>query len=110
MLVSDIGDKVTLLGSNPKEAAFVDQWVHFAEHEIGVPTQDIIQLVFGMAGPFQREVRIDPSEVHTRRLMWTCYIDTRQACRTPGPRAKVPRVSPFDVSLWLCGVGHVEPR
>jgi glutathione S-transferase len=56
VLVSDIGEKVKLLGLNAKEVALVDQWVHFAEHEIGWPTGNIMHLVFGVAGHFHREV------------------------------------------------------
>lgn len=63
--MSDIGGKAGLLGSNAKEAALVDQWVHFAEHEIGVPMQNTMQLIFGAAGPFHREVRIPPTILDT---------------------------------------------
>ncbi|KAF9233388.1 hypothetical protein BU15DRAFT_27404, partial [Melanogaster broomeanus] len=34
--LSVIGGKSDFLGSNAKETALVDQWTHFAEHELGV--------------------------------------------------------------------------
>ena len=60
VLVSGLGTKVNLLGSDAKEVALVDQWIHFAEHELGVPGYSILGLVFGFAGPFNREVGIVP--------------------------------------------------
>lgn len=55
-LVSSIGTKVNLLGSDAHEVAIVDQWVHFAEHEISGPTQNIVGLIYGFSGPFNLEV------------------------------------------------------
>lgn len=52
-----IGTKVDLLGSNAKEATIVDQWAHFAEHEITNPTYGISSLIRGFV-PFNREVSI----------------------------------------------------
>ena len=48
------------MGSDAKEKALVDQWVHFAEQEIGVPNSNIIGMIFGYAGPFNREVGFEP--------------------------------------------------
>ena len=56
--VSTIGTKVNLLGSTTQETALVDQWVHFAEHEISVPTQNITGMVYGHYVPFSLEVKI----------------------------------------------------
>ncbi|KAF9234641.1 glutathione S-transferase C-terminal-like protein [Melanogaster broomeanus] len=53
--LSDIGGKSGFLGSNAKEAALVDQWIHFAEHEIGAPLSGVLGLVYGFSGPFTRE-------------------------------------------------------
>ena len=55
VLVSSIGTAVGL-GSNVREAALVDQWVHFAEFEIGMPTQNIAGIVYGYSKPFSVEV------------------------------------------------------
>lgn len=56
-LVCDLGTKVKLLGSDAKEIALVNQWVHFAEEEIGKPAHDIIGLIFGFSSePFSPEV------------------------------------------------------
>lgn len=66
--MSDIGEKVNLLGSNAKETALVDQWVHFAEHEIGVPTGNITQLIFRSAGNFHREVRTNALHISAMHL------------------------------------------
>ena len=57
VLVSSIGTQVNLLGSNAHEVAIVDQWVHFAEHEISAPTQNITGLVYGFYEPFALEAR-----------------------------------------------------
>ena len=56
--MSRIGTKVDLLGSSPKEAALVDQWVRFAEHEIGTPAGGIASLIYGYGPPFTREVNV----------------------------------------------------
>ncbi|KAF9233386.1 glutathione S-transferase C-terminal-like protein [Melanogaster broomeanus] len=53
--LSDIGGKSDFLGSNAKETALVDQWIHFAEHEIGAPVSGAFGLVYGSSGPFTRE-------------------------------------------------------
>jgi len=60
VLVSGIGTKVNLLGSDAKEIALVDQWIHFAEQEIGGPIYALMGLIFGFSGPFSREVGIVP--------------------------------------------------
>ncbi|KAF8552028.1 glutathione S-transferase [Imleria badia] len=79
--LSGVGDQVTLLGSNAKEAALIDQWVHFAEHEIGGPTQNITQLIFGMAGPFQRETL----DKHVERLgRALTYLESHLVTRASG--------------------------
>ncbi|KAF9233383.1 glutathione S-transferase C-terminal-like protein [Melanogaster broomeanus] len=53
--LSDIGGKSDFLGSNAKETALVDQWIHFAEHELGGPVFGALGLVYGFTGPFNRE-------------------------------------------------------
>ena len=57
--MSGIGTKVNLLGSNPKEIALVDQWIHFAEQEIGIPSYNYLGTIFGWYGQFSREVGIE---------------------------------------------------
>ena len=52
-----IGTKVNLLGSNAKEAAIVNQWVHFAEYEIGTPTYSNSDMILGRI-PFNWEVSV----------------------------------------------------
>lgn len=54
-----MGTKVNLLGSNAHEIATVDQWVHFADHEILGPVQNITGLVYytSFYGTFSLEVR-----------------------------------------------------
>jgi len=79
--LSDIGEKVKLLGSNAKEVALVDQWVHFAEHEIGGPSGNIIQLVFGAAGHFHRET-LDKNVERLGRAL--AYIESYLATRPSG--------------------------
>ncbi|KAH0832356.1 glutathione S-transferase C-terminal-like protein [Lanmaoa asiatica] len=79
--LSDVGGKVSLLGSDAKEAALVDQWVHFAEHEIGVPTQVIFGLIYGFAGPFNRETFDKKIERLGRALT---YLESYLATRSSG--------------------------
>ena len=57
MSVCSIGTKVNLLGSNAKEAAIVNQWVHFAEYEIGTPTYSNSDMILGRI-PFNWEVSV----------------------------------------------------
>ncbi|KAF9233387.1 hypothetical protein BU15DRAFT_80184 [Melanogaster broomeanus] len=52
---NDIGGKSDFLGSNAKETALVDQWIHLPEHEIGAPVSGALGLVYGFSGPFTRE-------------------------------------------------------
>ena len=72
--MSNIGEKARLLGSNAKEAALVDQWVQFAENELGGPTGNIIQLIFGPPGNFHREVRTKGFHISARHLMRAVQI------------------------------------
>ena len=58
MPVCSIGTRVGMLGANAQDAARVDQWVHFAEHEIATPTYALVNIVYGFFGPFNREVRV----------------------------------------------------
>ncbi|KAF9233233.1 glutathione S-transferase C-terminal-like protein, partial [Melanogaster broomeanus] len=54
--LSGVGGKSDLLGSNAKEVALIDQWIHFAEHEIGVPVWCLMGFIFySFSGPFTRE-------------------------------------------------------
>lgn len=66
-IVSSIG-KVDLLGSNAEDAAIVDQWVHYAEHEILGPTSNIAGLVYGVYTPFNREVSSRPLSNGDKRV------------------------------------------
>jgi len=76
--LSSIGTEVQLLGSNAKEAALIDQWIHFAEHEISTPTYAITGLVYGYAGPFSREALDKSTERLVRALKHLeSHLETR---------------------------------
>ncbi|KAF9233230.1 glutathione S-transferase C-terminal-like protein [Melanogaster broomeanus] len=55
--LSDIGGKSDFLGSNAKETALVDQWIHFAEHEIGAPVSGASVLSTALDKQVERLVR-----------------------------------------------------
>ncbi|KAI8996277.1 elongation factor 1-gamma [Trametes punicea] len=52
--VAALAPNSTLLGSNLKEAALIDQWVSFADNEIGAHTTLIFQLVKGILTPYSK--------------------------------------------------------
>lgn len=54
-----LGTKVNLLGSDAKEAIHVDQWIHFAEQEVGRPGYNIMATIYGFYGTFNREVSVE---------------------------------------------------
>ncbi|KAF9233385.1 hypothetical protein BU15DRAFT_80182 [Melanogaster broomeanus] len=74
--LSDIGGKSDFLGSNAKETALVDQWIHFAEHELGGPVFGALGLVYGFTGPFNREVE--------RLVRALTYLESYLATRPSG--------------------------
>jgi len=79
--LSSIGTQVNLLGSNVHEVAIVDQWVHFAEHEISAPTQNITGLIYGFYKPFSLETLDKNSERLGRAL---AYLESHLAARPSG--------------------------
>jgi len=102
--LSDLGDKLVLLGSNAKEAALVDQWVHFAEQEIGFPLSDALGLIYGFSGQFVRE-NLDK---HVERLLRALkYLESYLATR-PSGYLVTDSVSLAD--LVLAGVIHAAAR
>ncbi|KAF8432704.1 glutathione S-transferase C-terminal-like protein [Boletus edulis BED1] len=75
-----LGTKVNLLGSDAKEIAQVDQWIHFSEQEIGVPWYNIVSVIYGLpsAGPFNRETHDKQTERLVRALTYVeTYLGTR---------------------------------
>ncbi|KAH0832359.1 glutathione S-transferase C-terminal-like protein [Lanmaoa asiatica] len=79
--LSGIGTKINLLGSDAKEIALVDQWIHFAEQEIGGPCHNVMGLVFGFAGAFNREA-LDKQVERLVRAM--TYVESHLATRPSG--------------------------
>jgi len=79
--LSSIGKKVNLLGSNAQEVAIVDQWVHFAEHEISVPTQNIMGIVYGFYKPFNLE-QID--KISERLARGLSHLESHLAAQPSG--------------------------
>ncbi|KAG9308827.1 glutathione S-transferase C-terminal-like protein [Chiua virens] len=55
--LSSIGT-VDLLGSNVQEVALVDQWMRFAEQEIGIPAGIIMGTIYGYLAPFNLELTL----------------------------------------------------
>ncbi|KAG9308461.1 glutathione S-transferase C-terminal-like protein [Chiua virens] len=53
--LSSIGS-VNLLGANAHEVALVDQWLHFAEHEIGIPAGLVAGMIYGYFAPFTPQI------------------------------------------------------
>ncbi|KAF9233235.1 glutathione S-transferase C-terminal-like protein [Melanogaster broomeanus] len=77
--LSGVGGESDLLGSNAKEAALIDQWIHFAEHEIGGPLLAILGFIYyGFSGPFTREGLDKQVERIVRALTYAeSYLATR---------------------------------
>lgn len=47
-----------MLGKDAKEAALVDQWIHFGETEIAAFSYEIMALVAERLGPYSKQVRV----------------------------------------------------
>jgi len=77
--LSNIGTKVNLSGSNPKETALVDQWVQFAEHEVATPVGGISALIYGYGAPFTRDALNNYTERLVRALK---YLESHLATRS----------------------------
>ncbi|KAI0772370.1 hypothetical protein BD413DRAFT_544792 [Trametes elegans] len=58
----------TLLGSNLKEAALIDQWISFSDSEIGAHTNLIFQLVKGILTPYAKPIHTTLAERQLRSL------------------------------------------
>ena len=89
VLVCGLGTTVNLSGSDVKEIALVDQWVHFAEQEIGNPCQSIMGLVYGFFGPFNREVSTSQT-LRPPEGMTHFISEPRQTYGAPDTRSQVP--------------------
>ncbi|OBZ74601.1 Elongation factor 1-gamma [Grifola frondosa] len=66
--VAALAPNSTLLGSNLKEAALIDQWVSFADNEIGSHTQFIFQLCKGAITPYAKPIHTTLAERQLRSL------------------------------------------
>ena len=100
----DLGTKVNLLGSDAKEKALVDQWVHFSEQEIGSPAHNAMGVIYGFGGPFNREVGVK-TLTYCRDDLTIPLLGPRQAGRTPEARPGLRRVVPCDAFVWVFGHG-----
>ncbi|KAG1725780.1 uncharacterized protein EDB91DRAFT_1229302 [Suillus paluster] len=67
-----------LLGSTPEDAALVDQWVHFAESEIVVPTEMIMGMLRNFA-PYSKGIHTFFAEFQMRSLL---TLETHLSTRT----------------------------
>lgn len=54
--VASLAPNTTLLGSNIKEAALVDQWSAFTDSELNAPGRIIFQLLIGAITPYTKPV------------------------------------------------------
>ncbi|KAN0088000.1 Glutathione S-transferase, C-terminal-like protein [Tylopilus felleus] len=79
--LSSIGTQVNLLGSDAQEVAIVDQWVHYAEHEISAPTQTITGLIHSYYKPFSPEI-LDKN--YERLVHGLAYLESHLAARPSG--------------------------
>ncbi|KAI9566189.1 glutathione S-transferase C-terminal-like protein [Boletus coccyginus] len=85
--LSSIGTQVNLFGSNAHEVAVVDQWVHFAEHEIGIPTHNNTGMIYGFSGPFNLEARTNITTLdknHERLVRGLAHFESHLAARPSG--------------------------
>ena len=55
--VASLAPNSTLISSDAKEAAIVDQWVAFADASIAGPTSFVLKLVKGVITPYNKPVR-----------------------------------------------------
>ncbi|KAG9308799.1 glutathione S-transferase C-terminal-like protein [Chiua virens] len=78
--LSSIGT-VNLLGSNAKEVALVDQWTRFSEQEIGIPTGNIMGMIYEYLAPFNLEDVNGNTDMITRALN---YLESHLAARPSG--------------------------
>ncbi|KAI1791730.1 elongation factor 1-gamma [Ganoderma leucocontextum] len=77
--IASLAPNSNLLGSNVQEAALVDQWVSFAECEIGSFTGRILGLVSGKITPYAKPTHIALCERQLRSLR---TLDSHLATRT----------------------------
>ena len=56
--MSSLAPESGLLGKDAKEAALVDQWIHFGETEIAAFSYEIMALVAERLGPYSKQVRV----------------------------------------------------
>ncbi|KAH9851262.1 elongation factor 1-gamma [Lenzites betulinus] len=66
--IAALAPNSTLLGSNLKEAALIDQWVSFADNEINAHTTLIYQLVKGLITPYAKPIHTTLVERQIRSL------------------------------------------
>ena len=55
--VASLAPNSTLISSDAKEAAIVDQWIAFADASIAGPTSFVLKLVKGVITPYNKPVR-----------------------------------------------------
>ena len=79
LIVSSLAPNSNLLGSNSKEAALVDQWVSFADSEIGAFTGVIYGLVSGRITPYAKPIHTSFAERQLRSLK---TLESHLATRT----------------------------
>ncbi|EPS96197.1 hypothetical protein FOMPIDRAFT_1025472 [Fomitopsis schrenkii] len=56
--IASLAPNSTLLGSNPKETALIDQWIAFADSEVNAPGRLVFQLLNGAITPYTRPIHI----------------------------------------------------
>ncbi|EIN05161.1 EF1G-domain-containing protein [Punctularia strigosozonata HHB-11173 SS5] len=87
-----------LLGTDPKSAALVDQWVSFSEKEIAAPNYPIYQLCKGMIAPYNKGIHTHFASVQLRALD---VVEKHLATRT---FLVGERITIADIAL-ACAVG-----
>ncbi|KAI0744493.1 elongation factor 1-gamma [Earliella scabrosa] len=76
--VATLAPNSTLLSSDPKEAALIDQWISFADTEINVHTTLIFQLVKGIITPYAKPIHTTLAERQVRSLKTVeAHLSTR---------------------------------
>ncbi|KAF8123305.1 glutathione S-transferase C-terminal-like protein [Boletus edulis] len=94
-----LGTKVNLLGSDAKENAIVDQWVHFVEHEIGKWSYNYMCTVYGIY-TFNRKFLDEQVERLVRSLN---YVEAHLATQ---PSGYLVRDSITLADLFLAGMTY----
>jgi len=106
--VATLAPNSSLLGSNPKEAAHIDQWVYFADSEIYVPLSQSIYLCKGYIQPYNKPIETYYRE---RALRALAVLEKHLSDRTflVGERISLADITAVTI-LGLAFVNLLDPE